>query len=389
MDEFNSDKINLDLLRQRAFNLRWAELPDDVIPLTAADPDFKSAPQIAEAIIEYSKGRYFSYGPSEGLPEFKASMATYYHSKHGVPVHPDYVLPVDSAAYGIYMTCKTLLKEGDEAIIFDPVDFLFRFSVEKVGAKAVPFSIPPDTSNVDFEHLEQLISERTKLICLCNPLNPTGKVFTKNELHLLGSIAIKHNLLILSDEIWSEIVYSPSHFTSIASLDDKIRNQTITVTGFSKSHGLAGLRMGVVIAHNQKHYNDLFECSMHKYTIHGANVLSQIAAVAALEKCDDWLKGFVLHTKSMRDLLVEGIDSIPNLSCVVPEGCYVALVNIQNTGNTSQEIYERLLKKARVAVVPGLENWFGKGAEGYIRICFSTSESILSESIERIHNCLS
>ena len=127
---------------------------------------------------------------------------------------------------------------------------------------------------------------------------------------------------------------------------------------------------------------------MHKYTIHGANILSQIGAIAALEKCDYWLAGFVKNTKKMRDLLVREINAIPNLSCIAPDGCYVAFINIERTNKSSQEVYEILLNEAKVAVVPGLEKWFGKGAEGYIRICFSTSETILLESISRIKKCL-
>ncbi len=388
LELFESDKVELEQLRKKAFNMRWAEFPDDVIPLTAADPDFKSAPEISEAIIEYCKGQYFSYGPSEGLVEFRESVSTFFHSKRNVPVDPKFVLPVDSAAFGIYLICKTILNTGDEAIIFDPVDFLFKYSIEQVGATAVPFLIPPNTREVDFQKLEQLITDKTKMICLCNPLNPSGKVFTKEELLLLGEIAIKHDLIIMSDEIWSDIVYHPAKFTSIASLSEEIRNKTITVTGYSKSYGMAALRVGVVVAHNQEHYTSLYEHSMHQFTVHGLNVLSQIGAIAALEKCDYWLEDFVAHTKKMRDLLVNEINSIPNLSCVAPEGCYVAFINIQKTNKTSQEITDLLLNEGKVAVVPGLERWFGKGAEGYIRICFSTSEEILKESITRIKKCL-
>ena len=131
-----------------------------------------NAPEISEAIIDYCKGQYFSYGPSEGLIELKKSVASFFILKRNVPVKSDFVLPIDSTAFGIYLTCKTFLNNGDEAIIFDPVDFLFRYSIEKIGAKAIPFSIPPDTKKVDFQKLEHLITNKTKLICLCNPINP-------------------------------------------------------------------------------------------------------------------------------------------------------------------------------------------------------------------------
>lgn len=386
MRGFDSKNINIEVLRKRAYNLRWAELPEDVIPLTAADPDFQSAPEIAQAIIDYSKEAYFSYGPAEGLPELKKSASRFFQTKRNVVVDPDFVLPVDSAAFGIYLICKTILNPGDEAIIFDPVDFLFKYSIEQVDAKAISYAIPPGEKEIDFEGLEQLITDRTKLICLCNPLNPTGKVFTKKELSLLGSIAVQNNLTVLSDEIWSDIVYPPSEFVSIASINEAIKKQTITVTGFSKSYGMAGLRIGLVIAHNKEDYEKLVACSLHKFTVHGANVLSQIGAIAALEQCDYWVNDFVAHTHKMRDLLVNEMNSIPGFSCIAPQGCYVAFINIKGTNKSSQEVYEILYHQAKVAVVPGLEKWFGKEAEGYIRICFSTSEAVLKESIKRIKN---
>jgi len=381
---FQSHSVNLDILKKRAFNLRWATVAEGVIPLTAADPDFPSAPEIAESIIRFTKDRYLSYGPPAGLPDFKESLAAYFTNKRRIPANPDFIFPVDSAAFGIYLTCKAFLSPGDEAIIFDPVDFLFRYSTEAVGGVAVPFAIPPGSDAVDFDHLEQLINSKTRMICLCNPLNPTGKVFRSDELLQLGEIAIKHGLIILSDEIWSDIVYTPHLYTSIASLNEEIRNQTVTVTGFSKSYGLAGLRIGAVMASNQAHYDRLFEVSLHGSTIHGANILSQVAATTALNECGYWLDEFLVHLQKMRDLAVAELNATHGFKCISPEGCYVAFTDITGTNKTSQEIYQLLLDKAKVAVVPGAKQWFGEGAEGFIRMSFATSESILGEALHHI-----
>jgi aminotransferase len=385
---FNNNSVNLTLLKKRAFNLRWATLPEGVIPLTAADPDFPSAPEISEAISSFAKDKYYCYGPPEGLPDFKESIATYFQIKRNVPVSPAFSFPVDSAAFGIYLTCKAFLSPGDEAIIFDPVDFLFRYSIESVHAKAIPFAIPPGTIKVDFEELELLITKNTKMICLCNPLNPTGKVFTKEELTQLGEIACKHQLIILSDEIWSDIVFKPAVFTSIASINEEIRNQTVTITGFSKSYGLAGLRIGAVMAHNQQHFTLLMDASMHYSTIHGVNVLSQIAATTALNSCGYWLDNFVDHLSNMRNLVVNELNTIPGFKCIAPDGCYVAFTDITATNKTSQEIHDLLLNEAKVAVVPGLKQWFGDGAEGYIRMSFATSEEILTDALGRVKKYL-
>ncbi|MFN5910452.1 MAG: pyridoxal phosphate-dependent aminotransferase [Bacteroidota bacterium] len=385
---FNNANINFELLRSRAYNLRWATVDKGIIPLTAADPDFPSAPQISEAIRRYAADRYYCYGPPEGLPEFKESIARFFTNKRAVAVDERYTLPVDSAAFGIFLTCKAFLDAGDEAIIFDPVDFLFRYSVEALNATAVSFPIPPGTSSVDFGKLEELITPRTKLICLCNPLNPTGKVFTREELLQLGEIAIRHNVMILSDEIWSDIVFAPNKYVSIASLNETIMKKTIVVTGFSKSYGLAGLRIGAVIAPNESVFKVLMDSSLHLSTIHGVSVLSQLAATTALNECSEWLDGFVNHLAHMKDIVVRGLNSIEGIECIAPEGCYVAFANITGTGYSSQEMHDLLMDKARVAVVPGLKQWFGNGAEGYIRLSFATSEEVLSEAMSRIHSAL-
>lgn len=381
---FDNASVDLELLKKRAFNLRWATVPEGVIPLTAADSDFPSAPEISEAICTFAKDKYYCYGPPEGLSDFKDSIAHYYQKKRHVPVSPALAFPVNSAAYGIYLTCKAFLKKGDEAIIFDPVDFLFRHSIESVHAKAVPFAIPAGIIKVDFDLLEALITPKTKMICLCNPLNPTGKVFTKSELTQLGQIACMHGLVILSDEIWSDIVFKPAIFTSIASLNEEIRNHTVTITGFSKSFGLAGLRIGAVIAHNHAHYKLLMDASMHYSTIHGVSVLSQIAATTAMNSCEYWLDGFLSHLSSMKNIVVNELNSIPGFKCIAPEGCYVAFTDITGTNKTSQEIHDLLLNEAKVAVVPGLKQWFGDGAEGHIRMSFASSEFILTEALDRI-----
>ncbi|CAM4122863.1 cystathione beta-lyase [Pedobacter westerhofensis] len=383
---FQQRSINLDILKKRAFNLRWATVPEGVIPLTAADPDFPSAPEIAEAIIRFTKDRYLSYGPPEGSSDFKEAVARYFSVKRNVKAMPEFIFPVDSAAFGIYLTCKAFLDAGEEAIIFDPVDFLFRYSVEAVGGVAVPFAIPAGDDGIEYEKLKGLINPKTRMICLCNPLNPTGKVFTREELLRIGEIACEYNLIILSDEIWSDIVYTPYRYTSMASLSEEIAKQTVTVTGYSKSYGLAGLRIGAVMAGNQASYDRLFLASLHGSTIHGANVISQVAATAALNECDYWLDNFIAHLQKMRDLCDRELNQTNGFQCIPPQGCYVAFTNITATGKSSMEIYQLLMDQAKVAVVPGAKQWFGEGAEGFIRMSFATSEHILGEALHRIKN---
>jgi aspartate/methionine/tyrosine aminotransferase len=385
---FSNESVNLQTLSKRAFNLRWAAVPEGTIPLTAADPDFPCAEPIREAVAKYARDGYFSYGPAEGLLTFRNSLANNYLETRNVSYQADQILPVDSAAFGIYLTCKTYLSAGDEAIIFDPVDYLFRYSVEAVGATAVAFPTPQSLDSIDFSSLEQYISAKTKIICLCNPLNPTGKVFSKEELKSLGEIAIKHDLIILSDEIWSDIIFAPHAFTSIASIDEEIKKRTITITGFSKSYGLASLRVGALFCPDAASYSNIFAASLHASTVHGCNVAGQIAATAALEECKEWLANFVDHLQKMRDICVAGLNDIQGISCMAPQGCYVAFADITGTGKSSSEIQHILMNEAKVAIVPGLKQWFGNGSEGFIRLSFATSFFILTEALDRVKKTL-
>jgi len=385
---FDHANIRMDLLRQRAFNLRWASVEEGVIPLTAADPDFPCAPEIAEAIARYASDRYLSYAPAEGLSFFREAMAEYYFSQKGVDVEAGGVMACDSAAFGIMAVCRAFLRSGDEAIVFNPVDFLFKHCVESCGAKAVLWEMPliPE-GDLDFELLENAITSNTKLICLCNPLNPTGKVFTRRELQQLAQIAEKYNLFILSDEIWSDIVFEPFSYTSMASLPEAAMI-TVVVTGFSKSYGLAGLRAGAVITSNPELLERVILASDQRSTVHGSNVLAQVAATAALKDAQPWLNEFLLHLHEMRLLTVNALNNLPGVKCYAPQGCYVAFADISETGMDAESICSKWLSEAKVSVVPGLPRWFGSRAQGHIRLSFATSSTILNDAFERINTCM-
>jgi aspartate/methionine/tyrosine aminotransferase len=385
---FTDSDINMKALRQRAFNLRWATLPEDVIPLTAADPDFKCAPEIIEAINAYSAERTFAYGPAEGLKEFREVIAKTVGERKHIHTTPDLILPVDSAAQGMFVIAKYCLQPGDEAIVFDPVDFLFKTSVEAAGGKAVLFPIDVATGKFDADHLRSLITPKTKLLCLCNPHNPVGKVYTKEELTTIGQIAIEHDLWIMNDEIWSDIIFPHTTFTSIASVSPEIAERTLTVYGFSKSFGLAGLRVGFIISPSAMVHEGIVETSMVRTTAFGVSTVSQVAAQAAFEKCWYWVDGFVQHLTLNKNYAVGRLNKMHGISCHNPQGCYLVFPDITSTKRSSTSLTELLLKEGKVAVVPGAAKWFGPGAEGHIRICIATSHNILKEGLDRMEQAL-
>jgi len=385
---FHDADINMKALRQRAFNLRWATLPEDVIPLTAADPDFQCAPEIVEAINAYAAERTFAYGPAEGLLPLREAVTTTVAERKNIITTPDRVLPVDSAAQGMFVIARYCLQPGDEAIVFDPVDFLFKASVEAAGAKAVLFPIDVVSGHLDMERLQSLITPRTKMLCLCNPHNPIGKVYTREELQQLGEFAIAHDLWIMNDEIWSDIIFPPHQFTSIASLSPEIAERTLTVYGFSKSFGLAGLRVGYIISPSDMVHEGIMETSMVRSTAYGVSTLSQVAAQAAFEQCWYWVEGFLKHLTANKNYAVDRLNKMPGITCHNPGGCYLVFPNIRGTGKSSVALTELLLQQGRVAVVPGAEKWFGPGAEGHVRICIATSHHFLKEGLDRLEHTL-
>lgn len=385
---FSDADINMTALRQRAYNLRWATLPEDVIPLTAADPDFRCAPEIAEAINRYTAERTFAYGPAEGLPEFREVIARTVGERKNIKTSPDLVLPVDSAAQGMFVIAKYCLQPGDQAIIFDPVDFLFRASIEAAGAEAVLFPIDVATGQFDMAQLQSLVTPRTRMICLCNPHNPAGKVFTRAELQAIGEFAVANDLWIMNDEIWSDIIFPPATFTSMASLGGEIAARTLTVYGFSKSFGLAGLRVGFILSPSAMVHEGIVETAMVKTTAFGVSTISQVAAMAAFEHCWYWLDQFLQHLTVNKNYAVDRLNKMPRASCHAPQGCYLVFPDIRATGLSATALTERLLNQGRVAVVPGAEKWFGPGAEGHVRICIATSHNILKTGLDRMESVL-
>ncbi len=381
---FTDADVPRELLRARAYNLRWATLPPDVVPLTAADPDFAVAPAIREAMADYVRGGVFSYGPAEGLPAFREACATMRTTRKGHACAADQVLAVDSAAAGMLHVARLALQPGDEAIVFDPVDFLFKSSVEAAGGVVRLLPVDPSTGAFDFDALERLVTPRTRLLGVCNPLNPLGRVLTADELRRLGEFAVAHDLWILNDEIWSDIVFDGRAFVSLPTLSPAIAARTFTVQGFSKTFGLAGLRVGFVIAPTPAMFDALLEVSLARTTMTGVATVSQVGAIAAYTAGWPWAEAFLAHLQRMRDLAVTELSRVPDLRVTPPEGTYVLFPDVSAWPMDAEALTAGLLERHRVAVVPGAARWFGPGAVGHLRICFSTSEGILREGLARV-----
>lgn len=370
------------VLRARAHNLRWAELPPDVIPLTAADHDLPCAPVIREAIARYVAAGCLAYGPAAGLPGFRAAVADYLADRRGIPADPAQILAADGAASALFLVARALLAPGDEVIVFDPVDFLFAASTEAVGgvARRVPFS---RAGGIDLDALAAAIGPRTRAIALCNPHNPFGRCLREAELEAVAALAERHDLWIISDEIWADITYD-GRCPSVAALGLDADRRTIVVGGFSKSFGLAGLRIGFARAPDAATFARLIAAGHADKTAYGAATLSQIAAEAALRDGWPWFDGFLAHLRAMRDLVCDRLDALPGLECLRPEATFLAFARIVDPAVSAEALARHLLEHARVAVVPGAARWFGPGAAGHVRLAFATARPIVEAALDRV-----
>lgn len=386
---FDDEAVPLTLLRQRAFNLRWAQQPPDVIPLTAADPDFPVCPAIQEALIRYVRDGVLSYVPPEGLPGFREAVAEWMRTTRQLDCSPEAVFATDSAASGMAVLARASLQPGDEVLIPAPVDFLLAHTVESAGAVAVRIAVNRNTSAAEFvSAMEAALAPRTKMLWLCNPHNPLGVVYPRDWLLEVAEWAMRHRLRIVSDEIWSDIVYPPHQHVAIASLSPEIARNTVTVYGFSKNFALAGMRVGCLIATDPEWKKKIVAASDAESTVYGVSVLSQIAVIAALREGAPWLREFVQHLQSQRDYVVERLRNWPGVKMEPPQGTYVVFPDIRclslSQSHDAQAFCDRTRDQARVALVPGLPRWFGPGSEGHVRICFATSRGILKEAFDRM-----
>lgn len=387
MNYFANDNINMNALKKKAFNYRWAEVPEGVIPLTSADPDYPCAPSIKQGMMDYIEDGYFSYTPKMGLPEFKTSFSNYVLRRKQEIIDPECVLPVDSAARAMYIIAKAFLNEGDEMLVFDPCDYLFREACLAAGGTAVsiPVSMDPVTRKMDLSRMESCITEKTKMIGLCNPHNPYGLTYSKEDLEYIMSLCEKYDLYIMNDEIWSDLIYPDAQFNSIYCLGNERAHRVLSVFGYSKSFGLAGLRIGALYATDKENFKKLVDASEVMSTAGGATSISQVAAIAAMDTTEEWFSEWMAHLTKNRDFAVDYINrEISPLKAYKPMGTYLLYVDVSALGMSAYDFSEYIKKEVKLAVVPGGHQFFGSESEGHVRICFATSFEILSEGLHRL-----
>ena len=383
MNEVNFDKhVDLNKLF-RLSGLKWGrDCEQDMISFGTADSDFPMPPAVKQAIIEALDEEIAFYSEHAGYEEIRLLIFEKLHTKNKIGLEsPEEVLIIPGTMMGLFLSCQYALKEpGDEAILLDPIYPPFAEEVELAKGKIVWNPVKVDEGfRLDIEDLKAKISSKTKLLMLCNPLNPCGTVFTKSELKAIADLAADHDFLIMSDELYETLLFDGRKHISIASLGEA-RDRSISIFGFSKGHGMAGLRCGYLSAPVEI-VKDMIEVS-GLIIIH-TPTLSQIAVKAAIisNAIDTWAKQFCAHIQRMRDLAWEHLNTIDGVHCHKPEGTLFVFPHF-DVKLTSNEFCEHLKTIGRVIVASGRH--FGPHGEGFQRLTLATSADLLKEGLRRI-----
>lgn len=351
---------------------------DDVISLGIGEPDFTSPDAVIEAGITALKNGETHYTSNNGLMELREAIARYVHGLYGVSYSPkNEILVSVGVSEALYLVTAATLNPGDEVIVPEPS--FVSYAPEIILSGAVPIMIPTyfeQDFQVTAEDIEKAITPKTKALLLGYPNNPTGAVLTRERMLEIAKVAEKHDLLVISDEIYDRLTYGIEH-TNFASLPN-MQARSIVLGGFSKSHAMTGWRIGYVLA--QPEIIAAMR-KIHQYSIMSAPTIAQYAAITAIEQ-EESVQMMRMEYDRRRKLLVGGLNDL-GLDCFEPRGAFYAFPRITASGMDDETFAEKLLMEEKVAVVPG--SAFGESGKGFVRACYATSYEEIEQALERMH----
>ena len=356
----------------------------DIIHFEIGDPDFETPENIVDAGIDAIKNGFTHYTSSFGLKEFRQKICETTERSRGFKPNLNQVLVTPGANIAIFYAISCIVDPGEEVIVPDP-GFPTYYSIIKM-CNVVPIRVPLLESNkfrMNPKDIENSITEKTRMIVINSPQNPTGSVMTEEEIKMTYDIAKKYDLFVYSDEIYARMIYKDSVFSS-PSIFDKCLERTIISNGFSKAFAMTGWRLGAVIGPP----NVIEKMRLLLETTSSCvPPFIQKAGIEAIEGEQTSQKNMYVEYEKRRDLIVNGINSIPELTCVAPGGAFYVFVNIKKTGMTSETFCEYVLEDSGVAMLPGTS--FGQFGEGFIRICYAVGQDEINNAFEKIKKSIS
>lgn len=356
---------------------------EDVISLGVGEPDFVTPWSIRESCVYCLEQGYTSYTANRGLPELREEIAKHYQQEYDCSYDADTdILVTVGVSEALDLVMRAILAPGDEVLIPEPCYVSYQACTILAGGK--PVAVPAKIENefrITPDELEEHVTPKTKVLLIGYPNNPTGAIMTRKDLLAIAAFAEKHDLIVISDEIYGDLTYGGEKHVCFSSLPG-MQERTILLNGFSKAYAMTGWRIGYALG------NKAFISAMtkiHQYTMLCAPITAQIAAIEALRHGEKYMKKMVAEYDRRRHLIYDGFTKM-GLPCFEPKGAFYIFPDITSTGYTSDEFAEELLKTEHVALIPG--SAFGACGEGHVRCSYATSIDKISEALARIENFL-
>lgn len=383
-----SKYLNKNLVNTRPSGIRKffsiAEELDNVISLGVGEPDFLTPWHIRNTAIDYLDKGATRYTANAGLASLRAEICNFYARKYNIEYNPKTeALVTVGGSEGIDMAIRSVISPGDDVLLVEPCFVCYRPIVEICGGNVITINTKAeDNFKLTAEEIEEAVTPKTKLIIMLYPNNPTGAVMRKDDLNKISEVIKKHDLLVLTDEIYSALTYGNETHISIASLPE-MKERTIVINGFSKTYSMTGWRLGYALAPAE-----IIEqmTKLHQFAIMSAPTNSQHAAIEALKNGDSDIEKMREEYDLRRRYTVSRFNEM-GLSCFEPEGAFYAFPSIKSTGLSSDDFCEKLIMDKRVAVIPG--NAFGECGEGHIRVSYCYSIDNIRKAADRIEEFLS
>ncbi|MFN8457579.1 MAG: PatB family C-S lyase [Anaerolineae bacterium] len=374
--------------RRGSDSYKWTDYGDEVLPLWVADMDFISPPAVLEALHHRIDHGVFGYGrPSPHLPQ---TICERMQRLYGWTVTPEQIVFLPGLVSGLNAVCRAVNEPGAGVLVQTPVypPFLTAPANQGLILQTAQLALTAQERllryDIDYEVFESAITAETRLFILCNPHNPVGRCFTREELARLADICLRHNIIICSDEIHCDLLLDGAEHLPIAALSSEVAQQTITLMAPSKTFNIAGLECGFAIIQN----SDLMKqfTTLSRGIVPGVNVLGATAALAAYQNGGEWLTQLLAYLTANRDFLVEYVlENLPSLRTTIPEGTYLAWLDCRDSGIPGNP-YHFFLKEARAALGEG--SMFGPGGDGFVRLNFGCTRATLHEALERMRVAL-